>query len=71
MTIDADLDYLAGVVFVRFLPWSYSPPTTFQTVLFGRESQRTAHTWEMGSYIPTSLGQIHYLEFFCINQNNS
>lgn len=51
MTIDIDLDHLAEVVIVKFLP--------FHTIIFGGKSLHAAHSWGVEGYVPLLEGGIY------------
>ena len=57
-------------MFARFLHYGVAPPFLPNTVLFGRKSLCTAHTIEIGSYVPPLRGGtsscINDFKFFCM-----
>ena len=55
MTVEVDLDYLAKVVFVRFLHYEVTLFPLFSTLCSLEEvTLCVAHTKRVGSYVPPS-----------------
>lgn len=61
-TDDVDLDRLVEVVFVRFLHYKIIPPT--HSVLLGRQSLCTAHTYRLRYYVSPPWGNRYLHKLF-------